>query len=185
MHKATQELCARLNLEFTFPTRRRQNDNFLSAPFEDHEPHSLLDLPDGLLVAAMVVVVKYMYPVDKIERMPQDPDDPLTLRMDWAAWGETFVQRGQTGLGRLDFEKLDRFENLDPQKIWTMSQDDIDEYLTWYEKARVDKTRPSTYFTYPSIISCFLLDFIASLLLTKIVRNRIRGDRYRADAVPA
>ncbi|KAM7196407.1 hypothetical protein V8F20_007066 [Naviculisporaceae sp. PSN 640] len=135
VHKATQELCARLDLELTFPTTRSQNDNLMTAPFEDQKPHSLLDLPEGLLVAAMVVAVKHLYPLEKTEHLPQDLEDTPSLRMDWAAWEEAFAQPARPSLGRLDFEKLD------PQKIWNMSKDDIDEYLTWYEKTRIDKTR--------------------------------------------
>lgn len=144
MHKATQELCARLDLEFTFPTRRTQNDESLpsSTTFGELKPQSLLDIPDGLLVAAMVVAVKYLYPFDKTDRLPMDPNDPLTLRMDWATWGEVFARRGHARPARMDFEKMD------PQKIWTMSKDDIEEYLTWYEKTRVDKNRPSKLFPF-------------------------------------
>ena len=69
-----------------------------------------------------------MYPLDRIERFPRDADDPLTLKMDWAAWEGEFARRENISLGRLDFEKLD------PQKIWALSKEEVDEYLTWYQE---------------------------------------------------
>lgn len=138
VHKATQELCARLDLEFSFPTRKSRNDGLLSTGSEEITRHTLLDIPDALLVAALVVATKYMYPFDRIERFPRDADDPLTLKMDWAVWEGEFAQRDNTSLGRLDFEKLD------PQKIWAMTKEEVDDYLTWYQETRVNKYQTSS-----------------------------------------
>ncbi|KAM7190604.1 hypothetical protein V8F33_009394 [Rhypophila sp. PSN 637] len=136
VYMATQDICARADLGFTFPTERGRDASTLSKFFRN-KPQSLIQLPEALLVAAMVVAVKYIYPLDKIERFPVDENDPLTLKMDWATWERSFTPPENTDVRprRLDFK------NLAPKEIEAMSSDDMDDYLTWYENARVDRIR--------------------------------------------
>ena len=99
---------------------------------------SLLDIPDVLLVASIVVAAKYSFPFDGVERFPRDSADPLSLKMDWSLWETEFAKRPSEGRKRINFE------HLDPEDIWTMSKEDIEEYLNWFHETQIDMAQAGT-----------------------------------------
>ncbi|KAK3688137.1 hypothetical protein B0T22DRAFT_146131 [Podospora appendiculata] len=134
VHPYAQEICKLLSLEFSFPTRRLLKGT--PPPGPGHiTRHMLLDIPDILLVASTVLATKYLYPMDGVERFPRNARDPLTLKMDWAAWEAEFAdkQHEKKPMNRLDFE------NMDPDKVYDMSEEEMNEYLNWFQEARVER----------------------------------------------
>ncbi len=124
VHSYVQKVASVLQFDFGFPTRKRKRTT-------KHTRYSLVDMPDVLLVAFVVVATKYMYPMDDVERLPRDSDDPLTLKMDWAVWEFEF-QATPKKHNRVDFE------HLDPKEIWSMSKDEINQYLNWFQETQLD-----------------------------------------------
>ncbi|KAK3318352.1 hypothetical protein B0H66DRAFT_234157 [Apodospora peruviana] len=130
VHKEAQELCSRLNLEFSFPTRKSQQNKGLAIPTTTK--HTLLDIPDTLLAASVVLVTKYMYPFDNTGGFPPEAEDGLTLKMDWAAWEAEFTEpTSKAALSRL------KFGSLGPEKIWSISKTEVHEYLNRYQETRI------------------------------------------------
>ncbi|KAK0643489.1 putative ribosomal protein [Cercophora newfieldiana] len=128
VHRSAQELCSRLSLVFTFPTR----ENLVRGPIKALK-HTFLDIPDVLLAVSLVVVTKYLYPLDGVERFPIDENDPLVLKMDWSMWVAEFPKSEAKARTRIDFEKLD------PGEIWSMSKDEVVEYLDWFQETQIEK----------------------------------------------
>jgi len=95
--------------------------------------HSLLDIPDVLLAASVVVVTKYLYPLDGVERFPVDSKDPLTLKMDWAAWITEFPKSATKARTRIDFESLN------PEEVWSMTKEELHEYMDWFQETQIEK----------------------------------------------
>ncbi|KAK0629776.1 hypothetical protein B0T17DRAFT_526460 [Bombardia bombarda] len=125
-----QKLWSLLGFRLSFPTSKPKNSPLDS---DRISKYPLLDVPDVLLVVAIVVATKSMFPFDGIERQPLSIDDPLTLKMNWDIWEAEFADT-------ID-DKLPNhliFENMDPQRIWTMSDEEKNEYLDWYQETQLD-----------------------------------------------
>lgn len=103
--------------------------------------YTLLDIPDVLLVASLVLATKYMYPMDGVKRYPRDANDPLTLKMDWDAWEAEFADPPDKPLRRLDFAVMDA------EKIWTLSKEHMVEYLDWYQETQLKAWSAAGMFT--------------------------------------
>lgn len=97
--------------------------------------YTLLDIPDVLLIASVVVATKYMYPLDGVERYPLDANDPLCLRMNWEVWESEFAKRPHKKRGRLDYE------HLDTQEILSMDKEEMNELLNWFQETQIEKNR--------------------------------------------
>ncbi|KAK4450696.1 hypothetical protein QBC34DRAFT_459788 [Podospora aff. communis PSN243] len=128
VHHYAQELCSRLGLIFTFPTRERLNWGSVS-----RLKHSLIDNPDILLAASVVVATKYIYPLDGVERFPVDENDPLILRMNWSTWEAEFPKPETKVWTRVDYGTLD------PEESWSMSKEDLHAYMDWFQESHFKK----------------------------------------------
>lgn len=132
-------MCGLLNYQFAFPARGSKPKRY-----------RLLDIPEVLLIAALVVATKYNYPLDGLERLPRDEADPLCLQMDWAAWESEFRARPTKKPGIL------QYEHMDPQEVWSMDKREMIELLNWFQETQIDKhptgmsrsTPVNTYLSY-------------------------------------
>ncbi|KAK4236632.1 hypothetical protein C8A03DRAFT_45397 [Achaetomium macrosporum] len=118
-----QRACRLLGLSFSFPARGA-----------NAKRHPLLDIPEVLLVAVLVVATKHVYPLDGVERFPRDAGDPLCLQMDWATWESEFSEDSK--------EKkpgILQYEHMDPQEIWSMGKEEINEMLNWFQETQLEK----------------------------------------------
>nr|CDP26956.1 Putative protein of unknown function [Podospora anserina S mat+] len=122
VHPYAQNICELLQLRYSFPTRET-----------NHERHTLLDIPDVLLTAALVVATKYLYPLDSIDRHPRDHNDVLSMKMNWKVWEQVFANHEDKKPPMLEFE------GMNPQKIWTMDKKDITELLNWFQDTQIEK----------------------------------------------
>lgn len=120
-----QEICTIVETSFSFPTRKKKREEAEKRGAKTR--YFMLDIPDVLLVVAVVAATKLMYPLDGIERFPRNLRDPLSLKMDWALWETEFAAPPEAVRGRLEFE------HLAPDEIWAMSKEDITEYLNWFQ----------------------------------------------------
>lgn len=122
IHSFSQKLCRLSKLSSSFPTRE-------TTP----KRHRLIDIPEVLLVASIVVATKYCYPSDAISRFPRNADDPLCNKMDWSVWESEFAVDGEKRHG------LVQYEQMDPQEIWSMDKNDINELVNWFQETQIEK----------------------------------------------
>ena len=120
VHPFAQKAYRLLDMSLAFPTRRITPKRY-----------RLLDLPEVLLVASLIVATKHQYPLDGIERIPRESSDPLCLQMDWAVWESEFAKKPEKKPGIL------QYEHMDPQEIWSTDKDDMDELLNWFQETQV------------------------------------------------
>jgi len=128
VHQHAQDICTALKLDFSFPATEKRRH-----PAGRRPKFSLLDVPDVLLTAAVVFATKYVAPLDGLERFPQDAGDPLVLKMDWAVWEAKFLSPERKQRDVVDFE------NLDPEEVWSMSKEEINDYLDWFQETQIDR----------------------------------------------
>mgnify|MGYP007135343263 CR=1 FL=1 len=76
--------------------------------------------------------------MDGIERYPRDANDALCRQMDWRVWEEEFSKQSSKKTPMLEYERLD------PQEIWTMDKEQIDELLNWFQETQIDSHKPGT-----------------------------------------
>lgn len=77
--------------------------------------------------------------MDGLERFPRDADDPLVLKMDWAVWEAKFPRPETKQRNVVDFK------NLDPEEVWSMSKEEISDYLDWFQETQIDKNQRCRY----------------------------------------
>lgn len=97
----------------------------------------ILDHPDVLLVACIVVSTKLIYPLDGEDRVPVSCRDPSSLRMDWDKWRELMRDPDSEGLERRDMYKVQ------PEDAWSMTDRKIDDYLDWFEQTQLQPNKES------------------------------------------
>ncbi len=85
-----------------------------------------LDNPDSLLAGCVVLVTKYLFPMDGIDRYPLDAVDPLAVKMDWNVWLEAM----KTTSDRHDDQQLGK---ISARRAWSMTPEQQDENLDWYQ----------------------------------------------------
>ncbi|KAL2259704.1 hypothetical protein VTK26DRAFT_6517 [Humicola hyalothermophila] len=124
VHPFALKTCRLLGLSFSFPARQPPPKRY-----------RLLDVPDVLLVAAVVVATKNLYPLDGLERLPRDTNDPLCRRMNWTAWEAEFPRTPNKKPAVLEFE------HMDPQEIWSMSKEEMNELLNWFQETQIERTQ--------------------------------------------
>lgn len=122
VHPFAQKTCRLLGMEFSFPTRK-----------PPPERYTLLDIPDVLLVASLVVATKHLYPLDGVERFPRDPSDPLCRRMNWTVWESEFAKQPERKPGLLEYE------HMDPQEVWSMGREEMNELLNWFQETQIER----------------------------------------------
>jgi RNA polymerase I-specific transcription initiation factor RRN7 len=127
VYRYAHELCSGLGLIFSFPTRDAYRG------LTKTEKYLLLDIPDVLLVVSVIVATKYICPLDELERTPASQDDPLTLKMDWAAWNAEFPEPA-TKRAQVDFAKITSDE------VPSTGKDELHQYMDWFQQTQIHTT---------------------------------------------
>lgn len=95
----------------------------------------ILDHPDVLLVACIVVSTKLIFPLDGEDRVPVSYRDPSSHRMDWDKWRELMRDPDSEGLERRDMHKIQS------EDAWSMTDRKIDDYLDWFEHTQLQPNK--------------------------------------------
>lgn len=87
-------------------------------------------------MALLVVAVKLYHPFDDLKRHAETLEEPGALTVDWDVWCEEHAKqkRRETSGGRLGRGNAVKFKE---QDVFAMSEQEIDEYLDWYERTWV------------------------------------------------
>jgi RNA polymerase I-specific transcription initiation factor RRN7 len=131
-----------LRLSFSYPTGRPQwvemepgssgDDGNQKRPTKRWQ---LLDDPDILLAACVVVATKYVYPFDTTNRTPESEANPLALRMNWRVWMDAFSQTSRKNIKIFDPASVNKFS------AQSLSEEEMDAYLDWYENTRIHREK--------------------------------------------
>lgn len=88
----------------------------------------------------IVISTKLLFPFDYVKRYPESAREPSTQTIDWQLWAQ--VQRhfdnreissGRIGKGN---EVL-----VNEKDVFSMTPDQLDEYLNWYENSWLDGSK--------------------------------------------
>jgi RNA polymerase I-specific transcription initiation factor RRN7 len=127
---AVQELAqmtrSRFHYSSTKDTRRRQGSDF----------------PEIQLMSLLVISMKLLYPFDGTQHHPRSIQEPTVQKMDWISWRGHQQEGGDDPLPA----SLARGREIDVHDtdIFTMSRQDLDSYMDWYQKTWVRELRPGS-----------------------------------------
>jgi len=97
-----------------------------------------LAMPEARLSALLVVATKLLFPFDGQERLPKRPTELAALGMDWTVWTRSRAQQviANDRRAALGFSKALQTTEKD---VLSMSNDTLDQYMDWYEKAYTEE----------------------------------------------
>lgn len=126
MFPAFRRMASLLSIDFSFPkSGHRQKTS---------------SLPEVSLISLLVVAVKLNHPFDNLPRHAHALTDLAVLKIDWEIWTEAH----QSHAARIGPEgHLTRGSeiNVTEDDVMTMSGEQMDDYLDWYECTWVDDER--------------------------------------------
>lgn len=95
-----------------------------------------ISFPEVQLMALVVMAVKLYHPFDELKRHPETLEELGVLTVDWDVWCEEHAKqkRRETSGGRLGRGNAVKVKE---QDVFAMSEQEIDEYLDWYQKTWV------------------------------------------------
>ncbi|KAF2802933.1 uncharacterized protein BDZ99DRAFT_454184 [Mytilinidion resinicola] len=127
IYGAVAKLAKLLMYTFTYPTKAAV------------KRLRVTDIPDAQLVSLIVVCVKLFYPFDRIQRYPSTDGEPAGANMDWEVWEESTstLKKLMEVPGQLNIREMMELQEKD---IFSLSGDQMDQYLDWYQKTWVDET---------------------------------------------
>ncbi|KAL8924851.1 MAG: hypothetical protein Q9172_002470 [Xanthocarpia lactea] len=126
VYPAVRRIAKLLDIDFAFPTSRSRQ--------------RISSFPEVALIALLVITVKLYYPFDTIDRHTESAADPGTLALDWDQWckAQKEYDSRETANGQLGRGNEIKVEEKD---VFNLSEDQMDEYLDWFEKTWVDEER--------------------------------------------
>jgi RNA polymerase I-specific transcription initiation factor RRN7 len=136
IYASVQNLQKVVDFTYRFPIASRKRDKHLA-------------LPEAQMIALVIVAAKLLFPFDELNRYPTSAQDPATQVIDWGHWAHVqkqFEERtAETGKGKeILVTEMDVFD---------MTNDQLDEYMDWYENSWLDsrgtETRPGLYSQFP------------------------------------
>ncbi len=91
-------------------------------------------------MSLIVIATKLSHPFDDINRVPQSEIDPTTVKVDWVRWRKITAEAPIKGLRR---GKEIKVADAD---VMTMSGNQMDDYLDWYQRTWLDDRSPKSEF---------------------------------------
>lgn len=119
------------------------NFEHTSSPAE-HERLRALKPPENRLIVLVVVSTKLLFPIDGQARTPRKPTELAVLGLDWSTWVQArrdFSRAKTTSTEELSYNRALRTTDVD---VMSMSEDKLDQYMDWYEKAYVEEQPSET-----------------------------------------
>ncbi|KAL9627709.1 MAG: hypothetical protein Q9204_006384, partial [Flavoplaca sp. TL-2023a] len=126
VYPTVRQIAKLLDIDFAFPkTRPRQR---------------MTSLPEITLLALLVIAVKLYYPLDAIDRHPRSATDPGVMTVDWDRWCEEQREYESRGTANGHLERGNEIK-VEEKDVFDLSNDQMDEYLDWFERTWVDEER--------------------------------------------
>ena len=123
-----------------------------------------LNNPETLLVASIVLAVKLLYPFDGRQAPPTSDDDLPFLQVDWGEWQKIHSEhRPQSPPSRA-------FDLLTSEDVMSMTGEEMDEYLEWFEQTRLPPKEGEIKFYIPSLSDSFFFPTIIAIPLLGLTK---------------
>lgn len=93
------------------------------------------------MAACLIYCVKLFYPFDGPQPFPKTTSEPVAIAIDWKHWYSAFSHSArdqQNSAKEYNFEEL---INLQEKDVFSMSGDQLDQYLDWYQDTILDEQR--------------------------------------------
>ena len=128
LYPITFSIANLLNLDFTFPSPNRQQRISL--------------LPEITLISLLVIATKLYHPFNEtiIPRHARSLADPAALRLDWSAWTSAH-EAHNVRLAPGGHLPRGTEIHVTEKDIMSMTGDQMDDYLDFYERTFVDEER--------------------------------------------
>lgn len=98
-------------------------------------------LPEAQLISCLVIGVKLLYPFDDLEWHPRTVTEPAATRMNWEEWhNHMSTYRMESRGPTLKYTK-EEFVLLQEKDVFSMNENQLDQYLDWYHDAFIDEDR--------------------------------------------
>ena len=99
-------------------------------------------LPEAQLAACLVVCTKLLFPFDGIKRYPKTVSESAAMEINWDHWYQQLHSaRLEQMANPLAFSTEDMMD-LQEKDIFSMSNDDMDQYMDWYQETLLDPNAP-------------------------------------------
>ncbi|KIV83293.1 hypothetical protein PV11_05331 [Exophiala sideris] len=140
--------------------------------------------PEAQLMSLVVIATKLLFPFDSqtVKRYPRDPNDPMTLRLDWAAW--------LNAKGRFDkgSEKMTEPDSLKPgseihvtdKDVFNMSDKQLDQYMDWFQRSWISPTSTQAQQSNENALDKEILDMFPLHHVPEPVKTRGQHQQARA-----
>ncbi|KAL9615475.1 MAG: hypothetical protein Q9167_000153 [Letrouitia subvulpina] len=89
-------------------------------------------------MALLVIAVKIFFPFDSLERRPRSVADPGVVSLDWAKWVDAQKGHEKKNISNGNLARGEEI-NMTAEKVFSMSGEQLDQYLDWYEKTWIDE----------------------------------------------
>lgn len=126
VYEATCKIAALLSVDFSFPTLTARQ--------------RVTGLPEIALMGVLIIAVKLLYPFSKDPGSVRSMKDPGVLAVDWEAWVTARQSQVPDAEGKTISGRGSEIE-VTEDDIMTMTGQQIDDYLDWYERTWVDEDR--------------------------------------------
>ncbi|KAF1996646.1 hypothetical protein P154DRAFT_498312 [Amniculicola lignicola CBS 123094] len=118
---------------------------YLNYDFTLHAVHTISfgvrRLPEAQLMACLVVCVKLMYPFDDQIRSPRTASEPAAAVIDWEEWHRHISSTETKSRQGYDQYTSQELLEQDENGVFTMSKDQLDQYLDFYQDSFLDEAR--------------------------------------------
>ncbi|KAF2257832.1 hypothetical protein CC78DRAFT_572905 [Lojkania enalia] len=128
LYDTTTRLASYLGYNFAFPT----SVNGIIG---------IRNLPEAQLVACLVICVKVVYPFDGQQQYPRTTSEPAATTIDWEDWYKQISLPKMEQQGSSSKYTPEALANMQEQDIFSMSEDQLDQYLDWYQDTFIDEAR--------------------------------------------
>ncbi|KAK5043300.1 hypothetical protein LTR13_001071 [Exophiala sideris] len=140
--------------------------------------------PEARLMSLVVIATNLLFPFDSqtFKRYPQDPNDPMTLRLDWTAWLDA------KGRSDKDSEKMTEPESLKPgseihvtdKDVFNMSNKQLDQYMDWFQRSWINSTPSQSQQAIENTLDKEILDMFPLHDVSEPVKTREQHQQARA-----
>ena len=128
IYAAVRTLASLLAFDFTFPPPAFRQQ--------------ISSLPEIRLVSLLIIAVKLYHPFDSLPRYTKRLTESGILTVDWDVWIQTQKDHDSYSTAEGSLGRGNEIA-VTEDDVFTMSGQQLDEYLNWYEKTWIDEERAS------------------------------------------
>lgn len=163
----------------------RYDFSYSDASTPDKTQRHATTFPEAQFMSLVVVATKLLFPFDSqtVKRYPQDPNDPTTLRMDWAAWlnaKERFDQALENTIEPGSLKPGSEIHVTD-KDVLNMSDKQLDQYLDWFQRSWINSSSSQAQQAQENALDKEILDMFPLHDVREPVKTQEQAQQNRAE----